>query len=272
MDYLELDDVATQAFEELGGDLDLPHIPSKRFEPTNTSTTSPPKRPRRRVEAFYLFRLEHPLSTPRDVANALCLSRVPQVESGTGEDGEAGFCRLSQSGMNALDTLIEKHCPDQKFTKIRIGLAHKDTGELPLLSRDPTLPHHRPDCLDMLTLTQQDGHEFPVDYFFYGTLADPERLERLFGVPASELSTLQPAVLMDGRVRTWAGKYKALVDEPGAVVDGVAYACMSVEQEDALRVYEGDAYEVVAARLIVNGAEVAGRTFRFAGFDNDLSE
>jgi len=269
MDYLELDDAATQAFEELGGDVHLPHIPSKPFGSRNFSTSPPPKRRRRRVEASYLFRLEHPLPTPRDVANAISLSRVPRLESGVGEDGETGFCRLSQSNMNALDAWVEKHCPDQRFTKIRIGLAHKDIGELPIMGRDPTLPQYRPSI--PAQPTEQPLHEFSVLYFFYGTLADPERLERLFGVPASDLSPLQPAVLMDGRTRTWAGKYRALVDDPGAMVDGVAYACMSVEQEDALRVYEGDAYEVVTARLIVNGTEVVGRTFRFAGFDDELS-
>jgi len=270
MDYLELDDAATQAFEELGGDFDLPHIPSKPSKSTNSSATSPPKRPRRRVETSYLLRLEHPFSTPRDVANALSLSRVPRLESGVGEDGETSFCRLSQSGMKALDTWIEKHCPGQKFTKIRIGLAHKDTGELPLLGRDGTLPQHRPDI--PARPTERLLPEFPVLYFFYGTLADPARLERLFGVPADELRALRPAVLLDGRVRIWAEKFKALVDELGAVVDGVVYACASVDQEDALRVYEGEAYEVVAARLVVDGREVMGRTFRFAGFDDELGE
>ena len=269
MDYLELDDAATQAFEELGGDFDLPHNSSKPFGSTNTSTTSPPKRPRRRVEASYLFRLLYPLSTPRGVANAIGLSRVPQLESGVGEDGEANFCRLSQSGMKALDAWVEKHCPKQRFTKIRIGLAHKDSGVLPLLGRDPSLPQYRPTLA--ARASERRLPEFPVHYFFYGTLADPERLERLFGVPASELSPLQPAVLMDGRVRTWAGKYRALVDQPGAVVAGVAYACMSADQEDALRVYEGDAYEVVAARMMVDGKEVKGRTFRFAGCEEELS-
>jgi len=271
MDYLELDDAATQAFEELGGDFDLPHILSKPFGSTDTSTTLPPKRPRRRVEASYLFRLEHPLSTPRDVANALSLSRVPRLESGVGEDGEASFCRLSQSGVIALDVWVEKHCPNQRFTKLRIGLAHKeDPTELPLLGRDPTIPHHRSNLA--AEPTEQPFHEFPVHYFFYGTLADPARLERLFDVAADELPALRPAVLLDGRVRIWAGKYKALVDKPGAVVDGVVYACASVDQEDALRVYEGDAYEVVAARMVVDGREVVGRTFRFAGFDDELTD
>jgi hypothetical protein len=78
--------------------------------------------------------------------------------------------------------------------------------------------------------------------------------------------------LLDGRVRVCAGRYKALVDEPGAVVGGLAFSCESVDQEEALRVYEGDAYEVVAARLVVDGREVVGRTFRFAGCEEELSE
>jgi len=269
MDYLELDDAATQAFEELGGDFDLPHIPSKPFGSTNASTTSPPKRPRRRVEASYIFRLEHPLYTPRDVANALGLFRVPRLESGVGEDGEASFCRLSQSGMIALDAWVEKHFPKQRFTKIRIGLAHKDTGELPLLGRDPTLPQYRPTLA--ARASERRSPEFPVHYFFYGTLADPERLSRLFGVPADELPALQPTILLGGRIRIWAERYKALVNEPGSVVAGFAFSCGSVDQEEALRFYEGDAYEVVAARLVVDGKEVVGRTFRFAGFDDELT-
>jgi len=270
MDYLELDDAATQAFEELGGDFDLPHILSKPFGSTNTFTTSPPKRPRRRVEASYLFRLEHPLSTPWELASALNLLRVPQLESGVGEDGEASFCRLSQSGVIALDAWVEKNCPTQKFTKLRIGLAHKeDPGELPLLGRDPTLPQYRPTLA--ARASERRLPEFPVHYFFYGTLANPERLERLFGVSADELPALRPTIVLGGRIRIWAERYKALVDEPGSVVAGFAFSCGSVDQEEALRVYEGDAYEVVAARLVVDGKEVVGRTFRFAGFDDELT-
>ena len=271
MDYLELADTATQAFEELGGDFDLPHIPSQQFESTNSSTTSRPKRLRRRVEASYLFRLQHPLSTARDVANALNLHRVPQLESGVGEDGEASFCRLPQSGTKALDAWIEEHYPKQRFMKIRIGLAHKeDPEEIPLLGRDPTLPQYRPTLAARASGRRLP--EFPVHYFFYGTLADPERLERLFGVPADELPALRPTILLGGRIRIWAERYKALVDEPGSVVAGFAFSCGSVDQEEALRVYEGDAYEVVAARLIVDGKEVVGRTFRFAGLVDELGD
>ena len=267
MDYLELDDSVVQTLEELGGNFNLQYASSP---PSIFTYGTPRTRLRRRVEASYLVRLETPFSTPRDIANTLGLSRVPQLEDGTTEDGEASFCRLSQSNINALDTWVRKHHPHQKITKIRINLAHRDNGELPLLGHDVTLPHHRPHFPG--TSTQQHVLKYPVHYFFYGTLADPALLERLFGVPASELLPLQPANLLDGRMRTWAGKYKALVDGPGAIVNGFAYACTSSDQADALRVYEGDNYEVVAAKLIMDGKQIIGRTFRFTGFDNELTE
>ena len=49
-------------------------------------------------------------------------------------------------------------------------------------------------------------------------------------------------------------------------MNGFAYVITSVDQVDTLRVYEGDNYEVVAARMIVVGKEIMGRAFRFAGF------
>jgi hypothetical protein len=55
------------------------------------------------------------------------------------------------------------------------------------------------------------------------------------------------------------------------MVNGFAYVCTSADQGDALRVYEGDTYEVVAARLIVDGKEMMARTFRFAGFEDELT-
>jgi hypothetical protein len=114
--------------------------------------------------------------------------------------------------------------------------------------------------------------KYPVHYFFYGTLADPARLKRLFSLPASEIPSLRPATLFHGRIRTWARKYRALIDEQDAMVNGFAYLCESADQEAALRLYEGDNYEVVAAKLLIDAKEVLGRTFRFAGFDDELTE
>lgn len=274
MEYLdELDDSAIQALTELSGGIDF-HLhsmkPTVTLDNTSSSSTCPVRR-RRRVQATYLLRLEHPLVTPWDVANVLGLSRVPELETGYGEDGEANFCRLSQSSIDTLDSWTANHYPRKMFIKIRLGIAHKDSLELPILGRDPTLPHHRPSMhYTPLKSRVYPEHEYPVYYFFYGTLASPSRLSRLFGIPSSQLSRLEAASLLDGQIRTWAGRYRALVDSPGVQVEGFVYSVLSVDQEDALRVYEGDSYEVVIARIILKGTEIKGRTFRFSGFEDEL--
>ena len=263
MDYLELDDSAMQAFEDLGG-----HTDTIVSGPSTSASTPLRKLPRRRVEPRYLLRLEDPFYTPRDLTNILGLLRVPHLQKGITEDGEEDFCQLSQSDLNAFESWVVKNVPSRRFMKVRIGLAHKDEESLPLLGRDATLPHNRPRITGMEI---NPALEMPVYYFFYGTLADPARLERLLEIPSSQLPPLEPATLLDGRIRTWAGIYRALVDEPGARVKGFAFIITSSNQEDALRVYESDNYEVVAANLIVNRQEIIGRTFRFAGFDDELS-
>lgn len=266
MDYLELNDSAVEALEQLDGGFGPQYVPSKRPIPLPTASRT---RRRRRVEVEFLLRLEDLISSPRDIANALGLSTVPRLENGTAEDHEASFCRLSQAEIYAFSCWATKHYPTKNFLKIPIRLAHKDPGKLAVLGHDGTLPHHRP-CLPVKP-TEQSAPEYPVHYFFYGTLSDPERLGRLFGVPLCELSPLQPATLLDGRLRAWAGKYKAVVDDPGGRVDGWSYVVASASQEHALREYEGDNYEVVAARLLIDGKETTGRTFRFAGYDDDLT-
>lgn len=129
MNYLELEDSALMALEELGGGFDVQHVSSKTSSPTSTPVR---KCPSRRVEITYLLRLEQTLPTPRDVAKALGLSFVPQLELGTTEDGAASFCRLSQSCINALDLWATEHDLHRGFTKVRIGLAHKALRNLPL--------------------------------------------------------------------------------------------------------------------------------------------
>jgi hypothetical protein len=67
-------------------------------------------------------------------------------------------------------------------------------------------------------------------------------------------------------IKTWAGKYQALVDGPlHAGVAGSAYEVASKENEDALRSYETDSYEVVRCTISMNGHSVQGCTFRFVG-------
>lgn len=54
-------------------------------------------------------------------------------------------------------------------------------------------------------------------------------------------------------------------------MEGCVYPVVSVDQEDALRVYEGDSYEVLSASIVLEGREIGGRTFRFSGFEDELT-
>ena len=290
MDYFdELDDSAIEAFADLGlttedhngsyveklsdtaiqalADLRLAGgQPESSHPDSNTSAANPSRR--RRVQTNYLLRLNHPFTTPRDVAHQLGLSRVPKIEVGEGEDGSTCFCHLDQSGMDALDAWsarTTKDHPGRKWTRVMLNIAHKDTA-LPHLGRDETLPQHRPSG----SITQIA--EYPVDYFFYGTLTAPDRLARLFGIEVSEVTELRPAICLDGRIRIWTKKYRALVDCPGGKIQWQVFRVKSVEEEEALRAYEGVSYEVVNARVAIDGKVKGCRTFRFAGYEDELED
>ncbi|KAF3007952.1 hypothetical protein E8E13_011308 [Curvularia kusanoi] len=136
---------------------------------------------------------------------------------------------------------------------------------MPRLGRDATLPHHRPSAS-----TSPSTQKYPVNYFFYGTLASPDCLARLFGIKTSDVAALRPAICFDGQIRIWADRYRALVDCPGGKVEGHVFAVKSVDEEEALRAYEGSNYEVVRAEVEVDGKRKECLTFRFVGSENDL--
>ena len=285
----ELDDSAIEAFADLGlttEDHDGSHVeklsdtaiqaladfrlaggqPENLHPDSNTSAAIPSRR--RRVQTNYLLRLDPPFTTPRDVAHQLGLSRVPMVEVGEGADGSTCFCHLDQSGMDALDAWsarTTKDHPGRKWTRVMLNIAHKDTA-LPHLGRDETLPQHR------LSVSITQEAEYPVDYFFYGTLAAPDRVVRLFGIEINEVTDLRPAICFNGRIRIWAKKYRALVDCPGGKVQGHVFHVKSVEEAEAVRAYEGDSYEVVNARVEIGGEVKGCRTFRFAGCEDELED
>jgi hypothetical protein len=140
-------------------------------------------------------------------------------------------------------------------------MAAKDlssTSAYPTLGIDTSMPQHRlsapedPKCFP-------GQHEYPVWYFFHGTLADPEVLGRLLGIVPS----YRNAYVQEGMLKTWGGKYKALVDNPGGVAYGSAFLVQDQEQEDILRCYETENYEVVRCNLIIENEKVSALTFRF---------
>lgn len=156
---------------------------------------------------------------------------------------------------------------------IPVGMAYKELSSqslYPTLGKDTTLPQFRPQDPHLLSASPSLGrtqNEFPVWYFFYGTLASVPKLYALLSLSGDNIPILYNASVIGGRMESWAnGKYKALVNGPEeSCVKGSAYQVMSEEHEDALRKYETDAYEVVRFLIKVDSTAVQGCTFRFIG-------
>lgn len=97
------------------------------------------------------------------------------------------------------------------------------------------------------------------------TLTSPDFLVYKLGL--SETPVLRRASVTGGVVKSWKGKYKALVDGPAeATVEGWAYRVESEENEGLLRYHESDQYEVVRRTTSMgNGESVPGLVFKFVG-------
>lgn len=153
-------------------------------------------------------------------------------------------------------------------------MADKDLSSYsryPTLGVDTILPQFRAKA-DGSAPSIPTQEEFPVWYFFYGTLADPETLARVLDITIDP-QQLVPAVIHGGKLDTWAGKYRALMQSTSnAKVQGHAFLVKNKEQEDALRFWETDMYQVVRCKIETEGvdAEAAwiirdGLTFLFVG-------
>ena len=231
----------------------------------------------------YLVLLEGILNTPKSIQDAAKLSEPPHTILAASETRDAVFCEID----GTIKQSIEKWLSQQKFTFrptfIRISKAKKDLDSnsiYPTLGLESTLPQHRcsSDSGFSKNLAQSPvpsnrtgrspvlQDEYPAWYFFYGTLADPVVLTRLLSPSEAGPPTLVPASISGGLIKSWAGKYKALVD--GASTDyvhGSAYEVTSKEQEDVLLTYETENYEVVRCCITMASETVQGLTFRFVG-------
>ncbi|OCL05004.1 hypothetical protein AOQ84DRAFT_269781, partial [Glonium stellatum] len=155
-------------------------------------------------------------------------------------------------------------------TTIRLSKASKDlsnTSIHPTLGKDSTLPQNRPNKKNPAFEPAQ--YQYLVWYFFYGTLANTESLDHILGIlHRAEMPVLRSSSMVDGAIKSWQGKYKALVDTPGSHADGWSYQVTSEDQEEALLIYETENYEIVRCniKLSSTGAEmeqvVQGCTFR----------
>lgn len=167
-----------------------------------------------------------------------------------------------------LAEVLHKANAHYQPTFVRVSIASKDlspTTSYPTLGIDTTLPQYRPNTTDVdLTAVSPQQNEFPVWYFFYGTLADRQVLSRVIGVDGLAV-IYKSAQVSGGRLSNWGGKYLGLVDaDASALVHGWAYQVRSRDEEEALRIYESDKYMVVRCRITMNNGytTVKGLTFR----------
>ncbi|KAL8713431.1 MAG: hypothetical protein Q9225_006785 [Loekoesia sp. 1 TL-2023] len=220
----------------------------------------------------YVFRLGGLFEDIESLQRAVGVSA--EERRGYGEEGEAGFALVDGAAKHVIENWLETRTPPMNYrlTFIRLSQARKDLSDAsshPTLGIDSSLPQHRMHDINHSLAPAQT--EYPVWYFFYGTLMDPQTLQKCLGIP--NFPVLTPASIKGGILRTWGGKYKALVDGPAdAQVDGYAYRVESFDQEEYLRFRETEAYEVVRCRIALDsgkGAQekVQGLTFRFMRHD-----
>ena len=217
------------------------------------------------VQSEYLLKLEGPLATPIAVREAAKLQELPKVIPATDEsDSNTSFIIVN----GAVKDAITVNFTNSSFTPtfIRLSKAAKalsSTSAYPTLGIDFTLPQFRPSKGTTIYPKQDD---YTVWYFFYGTLAEPDRLMRLFDLVCRP--TLRRASVNKGVIKTWAGKYRALVNAvtgtEASITQGWTYLLTCREHEEALQYYETEKYEVVRCEICVDGDGVQkGLTFRF---------
>ncbi|KAE8370940.1 hypothetical protein BDV27DRAFT_151793 [Aspergillus caelatus] len=196
----------------------------------NHRPTTQIKPQKRDYTTTYLVKLEGPLSSPSHIQDIAGLLELPLQTTGEGEFGNASFCLIKGTIRPEILSALSNttHTP----TFIRVNMAEKHLSKYSMI--DPTLPYHRAQSMDQLFLPTQN--QYPVWYFFYGTLADPEILARQISLP--RLPVLRRAMVKGGIIKMWGGKYKALIDGPSSsIVHGWAYE-VGCEEEEQLRYYD----------------------------------
>lgn len=218
---------------------------------------------------MYLLRLRDASLNIQLVQTLLKSDTAPQILSGSDDDGlSVQFCYMTPAQKSVLLNALKSSTTVQ-FTPafVRVSVASKTLlpdSKYPTIGVHSTLPQHRVQKRDQSVFPAQD--EYPVCYFFYGTLTNPVVLGRVLGRPDQTDFGLRPAKIFGARLSTWADKYLGLKDgDTSELVHGKAYMVMSAEDEEALRIYETSKYEVVRCSIQFQGekkAEVQGLTFR----------
>ena len=223
------------------------------------------------ANAIYLILLQGMLDTPEKIQAAAKLPEVPPAIHASSETKteDSLFCRIDGTTKQALETWLSHQNSTFKPLFVRVSKAKKDlaaTSIHPTLGKNSTLPQHRLSFSHKTPSPTPLQDEYPVWYFFYGTLADSAILTRLLSLSEAEHPLLVPATISRGIVKKWQQKYNALVDGGSTdYVHGSAYKVTTKEREEALLLYETEMYEVVRCAIVMEIGVVGGLTFRFVG-------
>lgn len=243
---------------------------SRQAKPQKTDASPFSSASEVQAETTYLVKLEGSIPNVTSLQQLAGLSTPPHVKVGEGDTTEL-FGVIDGHGRAKLLASLPK---GSQTTIISISRARKNLSRgsmYPSLGLETTLPQYRLSSppTHIPQASQPANEECPVWYFFYGTLANEERLSRLLG-PDHPVS-LTPAWTTGGRLGTWAGTYKALVDDfGGGRVHGHGFLLQDQQAEDALRYYETGVYEVVRCDIHLETPHrgvnmVKGLTFRHIG-------
>jgi len=217
--------------------------------------------------------LVYPLDTAAKVQEAAALDYVPEIKEGKSEETgkRIQMCHVGVRGRCAIEDWIAQQRLSSSFRPffINVNRAIKEfdvCGPCPRLGMgSATLPQSRPSSEEVFRPGQD---EYPVWYFFYGTLADPKDnchiLRQVLGLSPRDKVELRDAWIRGGKVKRW-GHYKALVDgEDMDVVKGKAYLVKTRWEEEDLMRYETSAYDVVRCRIFFEETtkEADGCVFR----------
>jgi hypothetical protein len=250
---------------------------SLSYTPTPTSPAAQQQQqqacPTKAETGTFLVHLDGVLDSAATIKEVAGMSETPALLKGVGEAGLSDFAQIDAAAKARLLSWLARHHAGFRPTIVRLTMAKKDLcrhSMAPQLGVDTTMPQHRlQDSVSAPPPAPASG-QYPVWYFFYGTLADPAVLRQHLGL--DEEPVFLPAYIQGGRIRTWGGKYRALVDAPGVEerMPGSAFLVENKEQEDALMFYEKEKYEVVRCRIGTEEGEMLGLTFRFDGLEREL--
>ncbi|KAM0084958.1 hypothetical protein ACKRZS_002780 [Fusarium odoratissimum] len=225
------------------------------------------KEKRRLRASTFLVKLEGPLHSIQAVIQAVGKSSADSTQVLAATDlsrQPSSFFKVNGIDKLAIEGwLRENPYPGFTPTFIRDLNAPKvlsSNSVHPTLGLDTTLPQYR---LGSDEIPRPAQKEYPVGYFFHGTLADPSVLTKLLG--SDSQVEYYAAKIRGGALKTW-GRYNALVDDPSRtnLVHGKALLVHTREEEERLRAYETHVYEVVRCSIEMGSEEPAnGLTFRF---------